>query len=251
MTLTSPSVIGATVCLVVLLAARAAPTLERRVTGDEMQTDRSAPRSRMHRATSTLGRVRQWSRWRRRGATVFPGAVAAYGDDLARSIRRGITLRQSVLDVNAADGPLDAAVERLRFRLERGEALSHACTRWVASIERAGPGSRHLVALGSVIAVAASVGGRAGEPLDRLAATMRQFAADDLERAAQSAQARVSARVLTVLPLGVLAVLGLSDGDVRAVVASRAGAALVGLGLTLNVIGALWMRSIVQRGAVT
>ena len=244
-------VLGASVCLVALLAARVAPT-SRRDIPEGASPSHTAPAGRVRRAGAAIWSATRsaTSRWRR-GVVIRPGAVAVYADDVARSIRRGVTLRQSVLDVTSDDALLDEAVASLRFRLERGEALSQACTRWIDDVERLGRGGRNLVALGSVIGIAASVGGRAGEPLDRLAASMRQFAADDLERAAQSAQARVSARVLTILPLGVLAVMGLSDADVRTVAASPSGSAVVGVGLVLNGVGALWMRSIVQRGAAT
>jgi tight adherence protein B len=81
-------------------------------------------------------------------------------------------------------------------------------------------------------------------PLERFAATMRQHVSDDLERAAQSAQAKMSARVLTAVPVVMLAVLVATDADVRNVLAEARGGGVVAAGLMLNAAGAWWMRRI-------
>jgi Flp pilus assembly protein TadB len=94
--------------------------------------------------------------------------------------------------------------------------------------------------------VAASAGGSPAAPIDRVAAALRLRAVDRAERASQAAQARLSAHVLTVVPLVMLTLLAIVDADVRAAIAGGPGAASVGIGLLLNASGWCWMRRIVQ-----
>jgi Flp pilus assembly protein TadB len=51
---------------------------------------------------------------------------------------------------------------------------------------------------------------------------------------------------MTVVPLGVLALLAVTDAGVRAALASRAGAVIVGVGLVLNALGGWWMHRIID-----
>lgn len=107
-----------------------------------------------------------------------------------------------------------------------------------------GDGAELLATMSAVLAATASLGGATAAPLDRFAVTMRQRASDDLERSAQSAQAKMSAKVLTSVPVAVLILLLLTDADVRSVLTSAAGGAVVAIGLGLNAAGAVWMRRI-------
>ena len=98
-----------------------------------------------------------------------------------------------------------------------------------------------------MIAVSATLGGASAAPLDRAAAALRLRAVDDEERRSHSAQARLSAHVLTVIPVGMLALLVTTDPDVRAVVVEPVGAACVATGLLLNATGWVWMRHTIGR----
>jgi tight adherence protein B len=82
--------------------------------------------------------------------------------------------------------------------------------------------------------------------IDRVAATLRQRAADRAERRVQAAQARLSAHVMTAVPLSMLGLLLATDGDVRAVTTTPIGATCLVTGLALNAIGWTWMRHIVE-----
>jgi tight adherence protein B len=90
-------------------------------------------------------------------------------------------------------------------------------------------------------------GGPAATPLERAAATLRARAAVAAEQQAQSAQAQLSARVLTFVPIALLTLLAVTDGKVRAAIGTPAGLAVVVLGGLLNLAGALWMRRIIGR----
>lgn len=78
---------------------------------------------------------------------------------------------------------------------------------------------------------------------------MRQAAADDLERDSQSAQALISARVLTLVPVTMLVLLVIIDAEVRHVASSMTGLAVISCGLALNALGASWMKRIITAGA--
>jgi tight adherence protein B len=164
-------------------------------------------------------------------------AVAAWCDDIARSVRSGSTLRDALATL-PADPATERATAPLRLAIDRGASLADA-------IARADEGGAHLrLALG-VIATASRIGGPAAASIDRTAMLLRQRASDLDERTTQAAQARLSSHVMTSVPLLMLAVLVATDDDVRSVVTSPIGTLCVGAGLTLNAAGWWWMRRIV------
>ncbi len=114
-----------------------------------------------------------------------------------------------------------------------------------AQLDDEGPSLR--LALG-VIATAAQLGGSPAQAIDRTAATLRQRAADADERRAHAAQARLSAHVLTALPIAMLLLLVATDRDVRAAATAPLGAACIAMGLSLNTAGSIWMRRIIGAG---
>ncbi|WP_040493748.1 type II secretion system F family protein [Ilumatobacter nonamiensis] len=197
------------------------------------------------------GSGRPWDALHRRHH-LEPAGVAAWCDELARGLRHGSTLRSVI----AGTVPDDAAVAQhtafLRHRLERGSTVSAACDDWSVDLERdPASGIDALHTFAAVLSATAALGGNTAEPIDRFGVAMRQRASDRLERGANSAQARMSARVLTVVPLAMLALLLATDGDVRATVTSASGATVVGIGLVLNTVGAWWMRRIAGAPAPT
>jgi Flp pilus assembly protein TadB len=181
--------------------------------------------------------------WSRRTSTRPPTArdVAAWCDDVARRVRAGSSLREAVA-ILPADPATEHATAPLRLALERGTNLAEAAA-------RAGDAGPHLRLALSVIATAARLGGPSAASIDRTAMLLRQRATDSDERATQAAQARLSAHVMTAVPLLMLAVLVVTDGDVRSAAASTTGAILVVTGLVLNAVGWWWMRRII--GAAT
>jgi tight adherence protein B len=135
------------------------------------------------------------------------------------------------------------ATDDLRRRLDRGRSVIAAIGS--APLSDEGPSLR--LALG-VIATAAQLGGSPAQAIDRTATTLRQRAADADERTVHAAQARLSAHVLTALPIAMLLLLLVTDSDVRAAATSRLGAACIAVGLSLNMVGSIWMRRIIGTG---
>jgi len=206
-----------------------------------------------HDPPAAPDRGRQWRivTLHRRPATITPAAVGGWADQTARSLRHGSTLRAALLAAVPDDEVLGERSAPLRHRLERGAGVAEACGSWADELHRYNAHSDALLAaFATTVGAAAHLGGSASTPLERFAVVMRQRVSDDLERGAQSAQAKMSARVLTMVPVAVLALLVVTDGDVRRVLTEPAGAAVVGVGLALNAVGGWWMRRIVELPAL-
>ncbi|MEO1056571.1 MAG: hypothetical protein AAFY28_06595 [Actinomycetota bacterium] len=198
-------------------------------------------------AVAVFGLLRWVRRWRPLGAgRVTVGGVAEWCDQLARSMRSGDTMHAAAA-TPARDTAVATATAPLRHDLSRGRDLSTAADALSGQqpLRQRGPAALRLAL--SVVAAAARVGAPSAAPIDRVGAALRQRAADDQERTAQSAQAEMSARVLTALPIVTLLLLGAVDADIRHVVTAPHGALLVALGLMLNAAGWRWMRRIVRR----
>lgn len=233
----------ATAAIVALVASRLFGTNRRSPRAAESAVGRTS------RSGSTWASITR-SRGRLRRRRVDPAHVAAWCDDLARTLRHGSALRASLMATIPSDETVEAHAALLRHRLDRGASVHDACDAWADDLTDSNfVGVEVLTTFAAVVSAAATLGGGAAAPIDRFAVTMRTRASDDLERGAQSAQARMSAHVMTVVPLAVLALLLLTDGDVRHVVAGPTGATVVVIGLALNGIGGSWMRRIVGPAA--
>lgn len=258
--LPSATAAGAVAVAVVMIAAAVAPVARRAVS----TSDPSAPGTSRHRVAS------RWIGWldrlhtahrNRRTRTATADEVADWCEALARQTRSGVSLRRAVETVEPAAAALQRRLDPMRHRLERGTPLLAATaagdtdtttdntttdtTETTAdTATRAGDGGDLGLAL-DMIGVAVGLGGSPAAVLDRTASTLRQRAADRAERRTQAAQARMSAHVLTVVPLGLLVLLVLSDQGIRAAVATPVGAACIGGGLLLNGLGWIWMRAVI------
>lgn len=99
----------------------------------------------------------------------------------------------------------------------------------------------------AVLATLAEHGGPAAEPLDRVAATLRERAAVRDERRVHAAAAVLSARLLTWLPLLVAGWSLLTSPSVRQVLlATPVGWACLAGGIALNLLGRHWTARIIR-----
>ena len=195
------------------------------------------------RRTLTDARHERPIRWCRKPRPARPDDdhVAEWCEQVARSIRAGSSLARAVAqtgtDLPVAGAAFDPAVRALR----RGRGLAEALG---AIDDGADPAS----AVGLVVPVllaCAELGGPAAMPLERVAATLHARSAERAERRTSSAQARLSARVLTAVPLGVLALLALVEPAVRSSLLSGAGVLCVVVGGVFNVAGWCWMTRLI------
>ena len=175
----------------------------------------------------------------RLGRTRRPGTeeIAGWCDGVARDVRSGRSLAAALRTIDPPDGTCLAAIPHA---LARGRPLTDAL-----SVPDPSPDEQAVL---TVLTACAHHGGPAAQPLDQVAATLRRRAADAAERAVHSAQARLSALVMTVLPGAVLSLLLVTSPSTRATTGSPVGVAIVVVGLGLNVMGWLWMRRIIVGG---
>lgn len=160
-------------------------------------------------------------------------------------MRSGSTLRDALMSTTPSGIALAHTTEDLRLALERGQPITTAVDAARTSKQgqhRRGP---HVDLALAVIAIAARLGGSNASAFDRAAGSLRLLAADQQERSSQAAQARLSAHVLTIVPLAMLALLILTDDDVRATLQTPIGVACIAIGLVLNGAGWMWMRHII------
>ena len=165
------------------------------------------------------------------------GDVATWCDRLAGAIRSGSTLTSAVRDVSPPAGGQQEH-NRIVLALDRGAPL-HAALESSAL-------SPHVELALVVLRACALNGGPSAEPIDRAAATLRARDADEADRLTQSAQARLSAIVMTVLPSTFLVVLAVTSPPVRLILHTPIGLVVVTLGGALNLIGWRWMRRLID-----
>ena len=187
-------------------------------------------------ATPTTGGVARWrstSARRRARRDTGPIELARWCESVARAVRGGDGLTAALDRVHAPE-PVTAQLQARR-RLDGNT--------------RVAPPTPDVALVLAVVTACLDHGGPAAEPLDRAAGVLRARAAERAERQVQSAQARLSATVLTWLPVVMLLVLLATSGATRRVVASPYGVVLVVAGGALNAAGWWWMRRIIDRAA--
>lgn len=164
--------------------------------------------------------------------------VARWCESLARSVRGGDTVAAALRNTDVPIGH-EPAVDRVIREIERTGRVGLPLTDVTANL---------ALAL-AVLSAALEHGGPAAEPLDRAAGVLRARSAEHAERQVQSAQARLSAQVMTALPLVMLVLLLVSSRSVRSAVATPFGATVLLVGAALNMVGWRWMRRIIGSAA--
>ena len=108
------------------------------------------------------------------------------------------------------------------------------------------PVARLAVALG---VLSAALGGPVALTLQHGSLVLRDRHAARAEALAHSAQARLSATVLTVLPIAFTVVAFATSDSFRGAAVSQVGTVAIALGLGLNLAGRWWMARLVRRGS--
>jgi tight adherence protein B len=160
-------------------------------------------------------------------------------DELARALRANLSLRQALLALPDR-GALAGATARLRHELDLGRPIPEAVTTWIERLEDP------LADLaGAALSVAIETGGAGAVAVDRVAATVRDRRAIQLEAAAQASQARASALVIGLLPVGFLGLATSADpASTGFLLGTRLGLLCLGGGLALDALGIWWMHRI-------
>ena len=156
-------------------------------------------------------------------------------DGIARRVRSGSSMTSAVIDEIDDSSPLHVVLDRL----DTGDSLAQA----LGSVE-ADDGDLALTV--QALSATAHLGGPIAATLDAAAAVLRERAAALAERRAHGSQARLSARVLTIVPLGFAVWSAAVSKHTRDVyISTTAGGVCAICGLALNLAGWRWMRRII------
>jgi tight adherence protein B len=181
---------------------------------------------------------------RHRRERLIAAAVPDTLEGIGSELRAGGTVATAIAGVARGDGVLAPDAARIEHRVHLGAAFSDALRAWAQERRAVGVD----VAAGA-LALSASVGGPAADALEGLASSLRARLSVIAEARALSAQARYSAWVIGLAPVGYLVITAAVDSrSVHVLVGTGAGRMCVVLGLGLEVLGATWMRAIVRAG---
>lgn len=169
-------------------------------------------------------------------------ALPSFLERTASALRAGGTIRDGLQGAAGRSGPLDHDLARIEARLGWGASAGEALAGWA----RERPLEGVKVTAGALGMVAA-VGGRAADSLDGLAAGLRDSTTLAAEARSLSAQARLSAVVVGLAPLGYLCFSALVDPRaLRSLMGTWAGRACLVGGLALDAGAAAWMRRVIR-----
>ncbi|MBA3606878.1 MAG: type II secretion system F family protein [Acidimicrobiia bacterium] len=183
--------------------------------------------------------------WRRHPCSPTEDDIASWCEHAAGRVRSGHSLPVAIAEAGSAVPAAAAVFAPVTHALARGRPLTDA----VGVLD--GDPCRPVGIVRAVLGSCAELGGPAAAPLERAAATLRARSAERAERRAASAQAQLSARVLTLLPVGTLALLAFAEASVRGALRTPAGLMCVVTGGACNIAGWWWMRRIVHGRSVT
>lgn len=159
-------------------------------------------------------------------------------ESMARALRSGASLRQAVEETaGVTPGLLGRDLAVVAAEVAHGGPLAAALDRW--GRRRPLPGVRLAV---SALALGAETGGAHARAIDGVAATVRSRSAVGREVRALSSQARLSAVVITLAPLGFSALAAASDERTAGfLLRTPLGLFCLVAGLALDALAALWM----------
>jgi tight adherence protein B len=167
-------------------------------------------------------------------AASLPEAI----DAVAAAVRSGRSVHDGLaVAADAAPPRLAAELRAVVTDTERGVPLTDALDRWSGTSTV--PGAP-LVA--SAVGLTGETGGDVAAALGGVADTLRERRALAREIRALSSQARLSAAVIAVAPLGFAVLASATDGDTaRFLFGSVGGAICLAIGVGLDLVGWRWM----------
>jgi tight adherence protein B len=188
-------------------------------------------------AGTVIGPAALWRVGRGRAAERYGAQLPFALDAVARSLRSGAGLHQAIAEAAAATaGALGADLARVAAEA-RAVGVIAALEGWERV--RADAGVRLAVA---ALCLGVETGGAQARAVDGVAVTLRQRQATAAEARALASQARASALVIGVAPLGFCALTSATDARVaQFLFRSPAGLAVLAVGVVLDGLGAAWM----------
>jgi tight adherence protein B len=179
--------------------------------------------------------------WRSRQSAAYDATLATALDAMARSVRSGGSLASAVGESGGAvRGAVASDLHRVAALVDRGEQLSAALSQWAGRRPRAAV----RLAVGALV-LAAESGGPPARVIEEVAGAVRIRLQVEAEARALAAQARLSALVVGLAPVGFLALTSATDPrNAHMLFATPIGVSCLVAGLSLDAVGALWMHRI-------
>lgn len=162
---------------------------------------------------------------------------------LASSLRAGHSLLQALNSVaHEAEEPTSVEFARIINEIRVGRPVGQALDEAAARME-----SEDFVWVTQAIAINREVGGNLAEVLDGVGHTIRERNQIRRQVQALSAEGKLSAVVLMLLPVGVVGFLSLANpAYLLKLTHGLVGYGLIGLAVVLMLVGALWLRKVVS-----
>lgn|GEM_PF-1085129 len=169
-------------------------------------------------------------------ATAPADAVADWCAALIGHHRAGRGTAGAIADTNTTHDDISAVRRVAIDATQRQRSLNEALDEMAPNV------SRDLQMVIAAISAATASGSAVSPALNRAEQVLRRRADQRREITVASASARMSAMVLTVLPLVVLGVAAIASATVRAYATSTAGRLTIGIGMLLAGTGWWWIR---------
>ncbi len=171
-----------------------------------------------------------------------PLAITDFLDAIARDVRSGFSLASSFVQCSDQQSDDNHWSQPVAQQCLRGVVLADAL------VECALPTWTPEIRFASRTLAVASAGGAGVAPaLEHSASVLREQQALMLDRDVQAAQAQLSTKVLTWLPIAVFAWIAITDPIARMFLLSTPlGMCCAATGITLNVSGRKWMSHVVD-----
>jgi tight adherence protein B len=162
---------------------------------------------------------------------------------VASAMRSGRSLHQAIeLAATDLDPFLGSTFRRLADRTGLGDPMDESIDVWARDV--GGPDAR-LVA--GVLKLHRRTGGSLAASLENLAGTLRDRRASARELGSLTAQARLSATILGLLPIGFFLFLSvIARPDLEAAYETPTGVAAIGFGLALQAAAYVWIRHLLR-----
>jgi tight adherence protein B len=175
-----------------------------------------------------------------------PPAITDFLDAIARDVRSGFSLASSFVQCSDQQTDDNHWSQPVAQQCLRGVVLADAL------VECALPTWTPEIRFASRTLAVASAGGAGVAPaLEHSASVLREQQSLMLDRDVQAAQAHLSTKVLTWLPIAVFAWIAITDPIARGfLLGTPVGMCCVATGITLNVSGRKWMSHVVDNISV-
>jgi len=162
---------------------------------------------------------------------------------IASAMRAGRSLPQAVeLVASDMDPPLGSTFRRLVDRIGLGDPMDASIDVWASEV---GGSDARLVA--GVLKLHRRTGGSLSMSLESLAGTLRDRRTSARELESLTAQAKLSATILGLLPVGFFLFLSvIARRDLEAAYETPAGVGAIGLGLVLQAAAYVWIRRLLR-----